>query len=55
LQNRDGGKIEEFPSSFTSLFVKVEWREREMVNSSGLECKPCLIHFKGIKGKSGRI
>jgi len=24
-----------------------------MINSSGLECKACLYHFKGIKGERG--
>jgi len=22
-----------------------------MINSSGLECEACLVHFKGIKGE----
>jgi len=26
-----------------------------MINSSGLECEACLVHFKGIKGESERI
>jgi len=26
--------------------------ERDMINSSGLECEACLVHFKGIKGES---
>jgi len=26
-----------------------------MINSSGLECETCLVHFKGIKGESERI
>jgi len=26
-----------------------------MVNSSGVECKVCVIHFKWIKGESGLI
>jgi len=30
--DRDDLKIEEYPSSFTSLYVKVDWREREMMN-----------------------
>jgi len=25
------------------------------MNSSGLECETCLIHFKGIKGERGWI
>jgi len=49
LKNRG---ISIFPSPFS---VKVDWREREMINSSGLECEACLVHFKGIKGESERI
>jgi len=41
--------IEPFPSP---LSVKVDWREREMMNSSGLECETCLFHFKGIKAEN---
>jgi len=41
-------KIEEFSTSFPSLFVKVDWREREMMNSSGLECEVCVMHFKRV-------
>jgi len=26
-----------------------------MINSSGLECEACLVHFKGIKGGSELI
>jgi len=43
-------KIEEFPSSFPSL--KVDWRERERMTSSGLPCEVYFLHFKWIKGKS---
>jgi len=25
------------------------------MNSSGLECEACLVHFKGIKGESDLI
>jgi len=25
------------------------------MNSSGLECQPCLVHLKGIKGERGWI
>jgi len=54
LHNRDDCKIEEFSSFFTSLSVKVDGREREMMmNSSGLECEACLFHFKGIKVERG--
>jgi len=28
---------------------------RERMNSSGLECEACLVHFKGIKGGSDLI
>jgi len=52
LHNRDDGKIEIFPFSFPSLSVKVDWREREMMNSSGLECEVCVVHFKWIKGEN---
>jgi len=30
----------------------IDWRERDMISSSGLECEACLVHFKGIKGES---
>jgi len=55
LHNRDDGKIKKFPFSFPSLSVKVDWREREMMNSSGLESEVCVVHFKWIKGESGWI
>jgi len=48
-------KIEEFPSSFPSLSAKVDWREKEMMNSSGLICEVCVVHFKWIKGERGWI
>jgi len=35
-----------------SLSLIVDWRERDRMNSSGLECETCLVHFKGIKGES---
>jgi len=35
-----------------SLSLIVDWRERDRMNSSGLECEACLLHFKGIKGES---
>jgi len=38
-----------------SLSVKVDGREREMMNSSGLKCEACLFHFKEIKGERGCI
>jgi len=37
------------------LCVKVDWREREIMNSSGLECEACLFNFKWIKGERGWI
>jgi len=30
----------------------VDWRERDRMNSSGLECEGYLVHFKGIKGET---
>jgi len=44
-------KYKEFPSSVSSFSVKVDWREREMMNSSGLECEVCVVHFRWIKGE----
>jgi len=35
-----------------SLSLIVDWRERDNMNLSGLECEACLVHFKGIKGES---
>jgi len=35
-----------------SLSLIVDWRERNTMNSSGLVCEACLVHFKGIKGES---
>jgi len=52
---KDDCKIGEFSSSFTSLSVKVDGREREMMTSSGFKCEACLFHFKGIKGERGCI
>jgi len=37
---------------FSSLSLIVDWRERDRLNSGGLECETCLVHFKGIKGVS---
>jgi len=37
------------------LSVKVDWREMEMMKSSGLKCEVCVFHFKWIKGESGCI
>jgi len=34
--NRDDLKIEEYPSTFPSLSLKVDWMERERMTSSGL-------------------
>jgi len=39
-----------YPLSSSTL---IGWRE--MMNSSGLECEACLVHFKGIKGESDLI
>jgi len=38
-------------TSFPSLSLNMDWRVREMMNSSGLECEACLVHFKGLKVK----
>jgi len=35
-----------------SLSLIVDWRERDKMNSSGLECEACVVHFKVIKGES---
>jgi len=37
------------------LSLNVDCRMRESMNSSGLECEACLVHFKGIKGESEQI
>jgi len=55
LHNRDDLKIEEFSSSFPYLSVKVDWRQREMMNSSGLECEVSVVHLQWIKGERGWI
>ena len=55
LHNRDDWKIEEFSSSCSSLSIKVDWQEREMMNSSELGCEVCVVQFKWIKGESGLI
>jgi len=36
-----------------SFSLNIDGREREMerMSLSGLECKACLVHFKGIKGE----
>jgi len=34
------------------LSLNFDWRERERMNSCGLECEACLVQFKGIKGES---
>jgi len=54
LHNRDDLKIEECSSSIC-LSIKVDWRERKMMNSSGLECEACVVHFMGFKGESDLI
>jgi len=35
-----------------SLSLIIDWRERDRMNSSGLEYEAYLVHFKGIKGES---
>jgi len=40
-------------SLFLPLSVKVDWRESERMNSSGLEYEVFVVDFKGIKGESG--
>jgi len=34
-----------------SLSLIVDLRERDKMNSSGLECESCLVHLKEIKGE----
>jgi len=34
------------------LSLIVKWKERDMMNSSGLECEAYLVNFKGIKGEN---
>jgi len=34
------------------LSLIVKWKERNMMNSSGLEYEAYLVHFKGIKGEN---
>jgi len=51
LHNRHDWKIEEFSSSFPSLSLIVDWRERDMMDSSGLECKLVLFTLRGLKVK----
>jgi len=46
LKNRG---ISLFLPSFSLI---IDWRERDRMNSSGLEYEACLVHFKGIKGES---
>jgi len=41
-----------FPLPSPSLSLIVDWRKRDRMNLSGLECEACLVHFKGIKGES---
>jgi len=38
-------------SLFLTLSLNVDCRERERINSSGLECESCVVHFNGIKGE----
>jgi len=51
--NKDDLKVEEFPSSFPSFSLKVDWRERERMTSSELKCEVCVVRLKLIKGESG--
>ena len=52
--NRHDLKIENFP--LLSLSLHQGWLEEEgMMNSSGVECEVCVVHFKRIKGESGLI
>jgi len=44
-------KYRNFPLA-SPLSLNVDWREREMMNSSGLECEACLVHYKKIKVES---
>jgi len=53
--NRDDLKIEEFPSSFPSLSLKVDGMKKERMTSNGLQCEVGVVHFKWIKGESGWI
>jgi len=48
-------KFKKFPSFVPSFSVKVDWRESEMMNSSGLECEVCVVHFRWTKGERGWI
>ena len=43
LHNKDYWKIKEFAFSFPSLSIEVDWWEREMFNSSGLEHEVCAV------------
>jgi len=52
LINRE---ISLFLSLSPSRLIKVDWKERDMMNSSGVECEICVVHFKRIKGESGWI
>jgi len=36
-------------------YLKVDWREKERMTSSGLQCEVCVFHFKWIKGERGWI
>jgi len=38
-----------------SLFLIVDWRERDRMSSSGLDCEAYLFHFKGINCESDGI
>jgi len=38
-----------------SFSLIVDWRERDRMNSRGLECEAYLFHFKGINGESEGI
>jgi len=55
LHNRDDWKVEKFPSSFPFRSLKVDWREREMVNSKGLEDGFRVKFVKVCEGFDGVI
>jgi len=38
-------KTKEYPFSFPSFSLKVDWMERERMTSSG-QCEVCVVHFK---------
>jgi len=44
-------KMKEFPSSFPSLSLIIDWRERDRKNSSRLEFEACLFILRWLKVK----